>query len=112
MTRKNCPKTCGVCQLSGCNDSDAGIKAHLGSFWYCAAAKHYCTDPSHGPVARKYCPKTCGLCCKDNDVGIKADSGGGVPSCAAVKQFCQDPDKGPMMRKNCPKACGVCRSDR
>ena len=36
--------------------------------------------------------------CKDNDVGLKADSGGLATGCADLAKYCTSPDHGPTMR--------------
>jgi len=47
---------------SVCKDDNAGMMKELGKgVPNCAAAKKYCEDEIHGPVARKYCQKTCNV---------------------------------------------------
>jgi len=47
---------------SVCKDDNAGMMKELGKGApNCAAAKKYCEDEIHGPVARKYCQKTCNV---------------------------------------------------
>jgi len=46
--------------------------------------------------------------CEDDNEGLKANSGGNVPSCMKAAHFCSDQTHGSAMHKYCPKTCGVC----
>jgi hypothetical protein len=116
--RQYCPVTCDACGTSSptspseCTDDDAGLLKVTGQA-SCANLMGVCHDPQMGPTMKSYCPKTCGVCgdgggCSDNDVGIKADSGGFVSTCGEAEQYCTDAQFKDAVVKNCPRTCGVC----
>jgi len=120
LTRKHCPKTCGVCTAApvACADNDAGLdEASEGEKANCAAARDWCGDAKKGTMVKKHCPKTCGACTGVRQVNIELnDEVSGGAACADAdkkdKNWCKERQSrcasSNFIKKTCPKMCGLC----
>ena len=61
-----------------------------------------------GALRRDVPPEPDRVGCSDNDIGLKAESGGAVSTCAKAHQYCAHVQFKEVVVRNCPKTCGAC----
>jgi len=112
--RRNCAKTCGVCQTNDGGDGKNPKCVDKKSPEYCLRQIDFCksNDDTLGPRARENCAATCEACEKNDGGGEKHDCVDKLPArlCVGQLKFCNSNDYplGPRARRNCAKSCGVC----